>query len=253
MRLLTLQSIRIDPCKSVTRSSPETLNNIRNCRALASPILEPVPSSVRMHTARIADLLAPYATLGESQLQQISTYIDVLRKWNVRTNLTAIRDPEDIVTRHFGESFFAAGFLLRDVPQGFTVIDVGSGAGFPGIPFKLFAPHITLTLIESHNKKAIFLREVIRALELSNAHVISARAEHVTETADLVTMRAVERFESILPDLPRLVRPGGRLGLLVGERQLEPAQRLVPGTWTTSEPVPATSGRIVAQWESAAI
>jgi 16S rRNA (guanine527-N7)-methyltransferase len=235
------------------RRPEPTLNNIRNRPALASRILKPVPSSVRisvrMHTARIADLLATYVALDESQFQKISTYIDILLKWNACTNLTAVRDPEDIVTRHFGESFFAAEILLRDVPSGFTVIDVGSGAGFPGIPLKLYAPQITLTLIEAHNKKAIFLREAVRALELGQVHVISARAENVTETADLVTVRAVERFEAVLPVLPRLVRPGGRIGLLIGQRQLEAAQRLLPGTWTTSETVPASSGRIVAQWE----
>src|SRR3954462_10034694 len=172
-----------------------------------------------MLPARIADLLEPFiapATLGDLQLQQISTYIDILLKWNARTNLTAIRDEEDIITRHFGESFFAARYLLADAAPGLRVFDVGSGAGFPGLALKLYAPQIVLTLIESHNKKAIFLREVIRALSLRHAMVISARAELIKETADLVTLRAVERFETILPIAAHLVSPGGRLGLLVG-------------------------------------
>ena len=133
---------------------------------------------------RIADLLEPFiapATLSDSQLQNISTYIDLLLKWNARTNLTAIRDEEGVVTRHFGESFFAARYLLADAPLGLRVFDVGSGAGFPGLPFKLYAPLISLTLIESHNKKAIFLREVIRALSLQQATVVSARAELISE------------------------------------------------------------------------
>jgi 16S rRNA (guanine527-N7)-methyltransferase len=203
--------------------------------------------------ARIVDLLAPFLgseSLDEKQLQNISIYIDILSKWNARTNLTAIRNEEGIVTRHFGESFFAARYLLSDAPPGLRVFDIGSGAGFPGLPLKLFAPQISITLIESHNKKAIFLREVIRALSLQHALVISARAELIKETADLVTLRAVEKFETILPIAAHLVSPGGRLGLLVGERQLEAAQRIVPGHWTHSQTVPESTGRVVAVWQS---
>lgn len=206
-----------------------------------------------MLPARIADLLEPFiapATLSEVHLREISTYIDILLKWNARTNLTAIRDEEGIVTRHFGESFFAARYLLADAAPGLRVFDVGSGAGFPGLPLKLFAPQIALTLIESHNKKAIFLREVIRALDLTDATVISARAELVKETADLVTLRAVEKFESILPIAARLVAPNSRLALLVASRQLEAAQRLVPGLWTHSGPIPHSLGRVVAVWQN---
>jgi len=205
-----------------------------------------------MLRARIADLLEPFlapATLSDAQLQKISTYIDILLKWNARTNLTSIRDEEEIVTRHFGESFFAARHLLADAPPGLRVFDVGSGAGFPGLPLRLYAPQIAVTLIESHNKKAIFLREVIRALSLREATVISARAEQISETADLVTLRAVEKFETILPVAARLVSPNGCLALLVAARQLEAAQRIVPGLWTCSDPVPYSTGRVVAIWQ----
>jgi 16S rRNA (guanine527-N7)-methyltransferase len=206
-----------------------------------------------MLPARIADLLEPFiapAALSDSQLQQISTYIDILLKWNARTNLTAIRDEENIVARHFGESFFAARYLLADAPPGLRVFDVGSGAGFPGLPLKLYSPQIALTLIESHNKKAIFLRELIRALSLTDATVISARAELISDVADLVTIRAVEKFESILPIAARLVAPSGRLALLVASRQLEAAQRLVSGRWTSSDPIPHSVGRVVAVWQN---
>ena len=206
-----------------------------------------------MLPARIAELLDTFiapATLSDSQLQHISTYIDILLKWNARTNLTAIRDEEGIVSRHFGESFFAARYLLADAVPGLRVFDIGSGAGFPGLPMKLYAPEISLTLIESHNKKAIFLREVIRALSLTDVTVISARAEMISDTADLVTLRAVEKFESILPIAAHLVSPGGRLGLLVADRQLEAAQRLVPGTWTSSDAIPESVGRVVAVWQN---
>src|ERR1700688_350933 len=122
----------------------------------------------------IADLLTPYlpdppATL----LPQLSTYLDLLLKWNARTNLTAIRDPEEIVRRHFGESLFAARHLDPDAT---TLLDFGSGAGFPGLPIALLRPEITVTLAESQNKKATFLREAVRTLALPT-EVWSGRVE----------------------------------------------------------------------------
>src|SRR5208283_3749668 len=113
-----------------------------------------------------------------------------------------------------------------------TLADVGSGAGFPGIPMKLFAPHLALTLIESNNKKATFLREVIRALELDNAKVFSGRAERWDRTADIVTLRAVEHFERALPAAAKLVADGGTLCLLIGTGQVPTAQEILGADWT---------------------
>src|SRR5246127_5639787 len=123
------------------------------------------------------------AVLTAAQLQSISTYIDILQRWNARINLTAIRDEEEIVTRHFGESLFAAAHLFPlcspviSVVKDSKVADVGSGAGFPGIPIKLWAPEISLTLIESNHKKATFLKEVTRALTLTGVDIQTPRAE----------------------------------------------------------------------------
>jgi 16S rRNA (guanine527-N7)-methyltransferase len=152
---------------------------------------------------------------------QLSTYLDLLLRWNAKTNLTAIREPEQIVTRHFGESLFAAGVLFPDEgpAAGTTLADLGSGAGFPGLPIKLAFPALQVTLIESQNKKATFLKEAIRALRLAGIEVYSGRAEQWGRRADVVTLRAVEKFESILPVGVSLLAPGGRLCLLVGARQ----------------------------------
>ncbi len=194
------------------------------------------------------------AFLSPSQLQSISTYIDLLLRWNSRINLTGIRDPEEIVPRHFGESLFAgiaagAPSSSRSVRQGGDVpdlIDLGSGAGFPGLPIKIWAPHLRVTLIESNQKKATFLREVIRALTLTDINVFSARAEDFPKQATVVTLRAVERFESALPAAARLLAPGGRLVLLIGYAQADRARQLLPSLqWSTPVSVPLSTSRIV--------
>src|SRR5271165_5244720 len=221
-----------------------------------------------MHPARIAELLEPFlgsattqnpchsepgqrpgeepAALSPSQLQSISTYIDILLRWNARINLTAIRDPEEIVARHFGESLFAARHLFpggRAALQGCvtgagglgalapvgSVADLGSGAGFPGIPIKLWAPDISLTLIESNQKKATFLREIARALTLTDINIQTARAETLPpHTFDTVTLRAVERLPEVLPVAATLLAPSGRLALLIASSQLEATRSTLP-------------------------
>jgi 16S rRNA (guanine527-N7)-methyltransferase len=193
----------------------------------------------------LSSLLAPFATVTETQLDQISTYIDILTRWNARTNLTAVREPEEIVTRHFGESLFAARHLLAPDSQ-LTALDVGSGAGFPGLPLKLWAPALRLTLIESQNKKATFLREVIRALTLTDVNVFSARAEDFSSPADLVTLRAVERFDQAAPVAARLVAPARRLALLIGAAQVPRALELLPHlSWAEPLAVPQSHGRVL--------
>src|ERR1035438_2527106 len=207
-----------------------------NCRRL--PVAEcRMLQGCTMETARIAELLAPFTggeTLAPRLLEALQRYLDLLLRWNARVNLTAVRDPEKIVTRHFGESLFAARVLLRgreDAAAASTLADVGSGAGFPGIPMKLFAPQLELTLIEAHNKKAVFLREVVRRLGLDRAEVFGGRAEHWAQTADLVTLRALEQFERALPVAAKLVAEDGRLGLLISARQVLTAQEVLGKQW----------------------
>src|SRR5882672_5561973 len=143
---------------------------------------------MQLNETRIAELLKPFLASGSqtpnslnpAQLRCISMYIDILLQWNERINLTAVREPEEIVTRHFGESIFAARrlFPVAGDSSGKTVhvIDVGSGAGFPGLPIRIWAPQIRLTLIESNQKKATFLREVVRSITLTNVNVFDGRA-----------------------------------------------------------------------------
>ena len=204
-----------------------------------------------MDPARIAALLEPFMG-GEPAcpivVAQLQAYLDLLLRWNARINLTSIRDPEQIVTRHFGESLFAAR-VLRDAGAlaAPTLADVGSGAGFPGIPIKLFAPDVHLTLIESHNKKATFLREVIRTLGITDAEVFCGRAENWARTANIVAMRAVEKFERSLPVAAKLVADGGTLCLLIGASQVPSVQQKLGSKWQFSQefPIPQSDGRIL--------
>ncbi|HEX3094771.1 MAG TPA: 16S rRNA (guanine(527)-N(7))-methyltransferase RsmG, partial [Candidatus Angelobacter sp.] len=178
--------------------------------------------------------------LDEMRLAAISKYIDLLIRWNARINLTAIRTPEEIVQRHFGESLFAAKDILAREPAK-TAIDLGSGAGFPGVPFALLAPEVEVTLIESNQKKSTFLKELIYTLGLKNVKVFGGRAESYSQSAELVMLRAVERFEEILPLALKLVSPGGRLALLIGTSQIDLAGSQVPAVrW--QEPVGIPSG-----------
>ncbi len=195
---------------------------------------------------RIAELLVPFlegSSLLSVQLERLGAYLDLLLKWNSKTNLTAIRDPEEIVTRHFGESLFSAALLLRE-RQAETVIDVGSGAGFPGIPLKIWNDAADLTLIESNQKKAVFLREVVRTLGLDRVSVETARAEKTAVRAELVTLRAVERFDQILQTAHGLLRPSGRLGLLIGESRIKTAKSALPDLdWQSPVSIPLSQNR----------
>jgi 16S rRNA (guanine527-N7)-methyltransferase len=233
-------------------------------------------------TARIAALLEPFLepSLSPDQLDQISTYIDLLLRWNARINLTAIRHPEEIVTRHFGESFFLARHLFPATAQlsnpshsersqakreaigsakskdpypstAPRVLDIGSGAGFPAIPLKLWAPRIHLTLIESNHKKAVFLREVARALTLTNINVITDRAQVLAARPDfprteVVTLRAVEHFAAILPQAVTLLAPGATLALLIGAAQIPYLMTLTALKWHPPIPVPQSLTRVLS-------
>lgn len=184
---------------------------------------------------------------SQSHIENLLGHLDLLLRWNARVNLTAIRQPEEIVTRHFGESFFAARYLFPD-PQTANahVIDVGSGAGFPGLPIKIWAPGIGLTLIESNHKKATFLREVVRKLALPDVEVFSSRAETYPNRAEVVALRAVERFEQAVPIALRLLQPRGRLAMLIGSSQVQRARELAPDMlWNDAVAIPLSSGRVL--------
>jgi 16S rRNA (guanine527-N7)-methyltransferase len=214
--------------------------------------------------ARISALLAPFLEqpLLPKQLEQISMYIDLLLRWNARINLTAIRQQEEIVPRHFGEALFMARHLFAAIspdPEGGSghppptdhCLDIGSGAGFPALPLKIWAPDIHLTMIESNHKKAAFLREVARALTLTNVDVITDRAETLAARPDfprakIVTLRAVESFDTILPTAAALRAPTGKLALLIGSAQLPKLAAIHDVNWDPPISIPQSQSRVLS-------
>jgi 16S rRNA (guanine527-N7)-methyltransferase len=174
-----------------------------------------------MTREKMAELLRAYVEVQDSNLlATLWTYLELLSRWNARTNLTAVRDPEAIVRRHFGESLAVAQFLrTRYKLGGMTLFDLGSGAGFPGAPIAAACPALRVTLIESQNKKATFLKELVRTLPIPNAQVHASRAETLREKADLVTMRAVDRSEAMVKVAQELLVPRGTLVMMLGAEQ----------------------------------
>jgi len=162
--------------------------------------------------ATIAD--AGLDPLGPGLTGRFQSYLELLLKWNARLNLTAIREPEEILQRHFIECIFAA----RHLPSGIgTLLDFGSGGGFPGLPVALSRPEIEVTLGESQSKKAAFLREVVRSLEIQNAAVYNGRVEDLDRTFEAVTLRAVDKMLEACRVAVHNVAPGGYLILFVSE------------------------------------
>jgi 16S rRNA (guanine527-N7)-methyltransferase len=140
---------------------------------------------------------AGLAALDPVAYEQFQKYLDLLLRWNQRLNLTAIREPLQVIQRHFVESAFVAQHLPADVT---SLLDYGSGAGLPGIPIAICRPGIRVTLAEAQGKKAAFLQEALRILVLPG-QVYAGRVEAMAEQDlfDAVSMRAVEKMESAIP------------------------------------------------------
>jgi len=175
----------------------------------------------------ISDLLQPYIQPpgdGDPSFapsdwapiyEQLAQYLELILKWNARINLTAIRTPEEIVRRHFGESLFVAQRLGSCE----TLLDFGSGAGFPGIPIQIVRPDVEVTLAESRSKKAAFLQEVGRTTRI-RAAVWPNRVENMplTRRFHTVTLRAVDDMDAAVLEAGR--RATDRVLILGTSRQL---------------------------------
>ena len=172
--------------------------------------------------ARAAEAGIP---LTAEQIGQFSVYHEMLLDWNTRMNLTALTAPEDVAVKHIIDSLTAYDAALFDGAR--TLIDVGTGAGLPGIPLAVYAPHLTVTLLDSLNKRVRFLTEVTAAMGLQNVRCIHARAEEAARTAehraayDIAVSRAVARLPVLLEYTLPFVRVGGTLLALKGRAYAE--------------------------------
>lgn len=160
--------------------------------------------------------------LDADQIARFQTYYEVLHEWNTRFNLTAVSDYSGVLTKHFLDSLSC----LKALPQGLTrqrVVDVGSGAGFPGLPIKIACPDVRLTLVEATGKKAEFLSAVVARLGLTDVEVVNARAEEVghappyREAYDLAVARALAAMRVLAELCLPLVCLGGVLIAMKGE------------------------------------
>jgi 16S rRNA (guanine527-N7)-methyltransferase len=162
----------------------------------------------------------------------------LLLAWNEKINLTAIRDPLEILYRHFCESMFAA--VAVPVENG-RLADVGSGAGFPGIPLKIVRPGLEIMLVESNMKKATFLAEVLRNIELPDTRVVVSRYEELGEEVmplDYVCSRAVGEFLPLLAWAASERVAAKQVILWIGGRDLDQARRGADWEWREPIPVP---------------
>ena len=176
-------------------------------------IESPHPAAARLN-ALLAEAAQP--PLDPVLTQRFESLLSLFLRWNARINLSSIRDQEGILSRHFLESIACARALPAEIS---TLLDFGSGAGFPGLPIALCRPEITVTLAESQGKKAAFLREAVRVLGLSTK-VHSARAEDLRTVFDCVILRAVDKIDRAVQSAAHLVRPGGWLALMTTNASL---------------------------------
>ena len=163
-----------------------------------------------------ADALAP----------RLLDYLALLARWNRTYNLTTVRDPREMVTRHLLDSLAMHAYV-----ESGALADLGTGPGLPGIPLAIAKPQLRVTLVESNGKKARFLREAVRTLALCNARVAESRAEALDEPAayDAITARALDTLAGIIQVGGHLLKPGGRLLAMKGVRPDEEIAALPQG------------------------
>ena len=176
-------------------------------------------------TARAAQARIP---LSEEQIAQFAVYNEMLLDWNTRMNLTALTSPNDVAVKHIIDSLTAYDAALFAEAE--TLIDVGTGAGLPGIPLAVYAPHIRVTLMDALQKRVRFLTEVTRAMGLTHTRCIHARAEEAARQKehrahyDIAVSRAVARMPVLLEYTLPFVRVGGSVLALKGRAYAEEAE-----------------------------
>ena len=151
--------------------------------------------------------------LDDAAVEKFVVFIRLLEKWNRVTNLTAVRDPLQMVTRHILDSLAVVPFLTRG-----SLLDVGSGAGLPGVPIAIARPGLDVTLLDANAKKSRFVRQAAAELGLDNVQVVQARMQEYQpgRSFDMVISRAVASLDELYQQTVHLLRPGGRMLFMKG-------------------------------------
>ena len=160
------------------------------------------------------DIIGNLVDLNDRQNEQFEQYYRLLKEWNEKFNLTAITERDDVFMRHFYDSLLLLEFITPEA----TLADIGTGAGFPGIPLKIALPELQVTLVEATDKKCRFLNEVISQLELSGIETVNARAEEYKGQYDYVTARAVAALNILAELCLPLVKVGGHFLAMKGPK-----------------------------------
>jgi 16S rRNA (guanine527-N7)-methyltransferase len=196
----------------------------------------------------VRELLAPFdLSISDETIDKLIVYVDLLLRWNSKINLTSISTAEECITRHFGESFL----LSRKVQLSGCLLDIGSGAGFPGLALKLIAPQLEVVLLEPVGKKRAFLKEVTRVCGMGSVQVVGSRLDAFSRSEqgrifDIITARAVGGLELLVSAAKGLLRPGGHLCLWVGMQQVQGIREANSGLqWLEPEAIPLSHDRLI--------
>jgi 16S rRNA (guanine527-N7)-methyltransferase len=207
----------------------------------------------RLAPAAIRQILEEYyRPLPDGIELQVQNYMDLLSSWGQRMSLTTIREPEEVVRAHFGESIFA--FSLGKLPEG-RLADVGTGAGFPGLAIKLAIRELSVVLIEPNKKKCVFLHEVVRSLGLTDVSVASVpfqEAEIAGNSLGSVTTRALAVDRAFLEWSSVVLQPSGQILLWLGEGDCRRVAAFGGWNWHAPVLIPRSSRRYILRGNPAA-
>lgn len=171
---------------------------------------------ILLKQAQLSDIV-----LTDEQVEKLTRYYELLIEWNEKMNLTALTEPEDVALKHFCDSILLLKYA--EIPEGSSLIDVGTGAGFPSVPVKIVRPDIKLCLLDSLNKRLTFLTEVVNELNLTDVKIVHSRAEdgakkaELREKFDFATSRAVAQLNVLSEYCLPYVKVGGAFIAMKGK------------------------------------